>query len=161
MKTIPLSRGLEVIVDDDDYERFSKYKWHAHPQRNNLYAGRALKNFRVEVMHRIIVGAEKGEMVDHLNRNTLDNRKENLRIATIHHNNHNRVKGFRNKTGLRGVSVSEPHRWRASIRRNGVTQHLGCFASPAEAAKAYDQAAILIYGEHAVTNFDRDHHANR
>jgi hypothetical protein len=108
-------------------------------------------------MHRVILGAKNGQFVDHLNRDTLDNRRQNIRLTTINHNNHNRVKGFRNKTGFRGVSFSEGNkRWRASIRDNGRTRYLGCFGSPEDAAKAYDEAALQIYGEHAVTNFGRD-----
>lgn len=154
MATIPLTKGLVAIVDDSDVDLLSAYKWRAHNGRHSYYAGTSEGLHGVLLMHRLLAGAKAHEKVNHLNRDSLDNRRNNLRIATLAMNNHNRIKGLSNQTGFRGVSKDGQYdRWRAYIRRNRKTIYLGYFLSPQEAAKAYDVAALEIYSEHAVTNF--------
>jgi len=156
MKMIPLTKGLEAVIDDSDYERVSVHKWYAQRLRHNFYAARGNGRGKLQLMHRFLLNAKEGEFVDHLNRNTLDNRMLNIRITTRGVNGHNRIRGLKNKTGFRGVSkVHGAKTWRASIKKNGVPISLGCFATPKDAAIIYDQAALYLYGEHAVTNFDR------
>ena len=153
MKRIQLTRELETIVDDQDFDVLVQYAWYAHLMRPSFYAARGVGG-TILLMHRFLLNAKPGEVVDHLNRNSLDNRRTNIRIATRSINCHNRVKEFVNKTGFRGVSKAcEPNKWVAWIRKDRKSHYLGYFASPELAAHAYDVAALSIYGEHAVTNY--------
>ena len=105
-------------------------------------------------MHRIILNAPKGTMVDHINGNGLDNRKENLRLCTTRENNANQKKNRNNSSGYKGVAkASNCSKWRAYIRVDGVQRHLGNHNTPEEAARAYDAAAKKHFGEYAHLNF--------
>jgi len=80
-------KGLEVLLDPEDYEKFKNKKWH-------LLAGRYAANGH-DYLHRLIMSAPKGMVVDHRNHNTLDCRKKNLRIVTQTENCHNtKIKGY-------------------------------------------------------------------
>ncbi len=160
MKEIPLSGksgyGLFAIVDDEDYEELSKYKWHAFKSRptSATYAIRNPPNKKTtRRMHRLIMNPKKGEQVDHINGNGLDNRKSNLRICTNTQNQYNRKLNRRNKTGYKGVHWNkEKCKYRASIRHNKKLVFIGDFNSPIEAAKAYDEKALELFAEFAKTN---------
>jgi len=152
--TIPLIRKNEVmayaLIDDKDYSKIEGYKWTLH----RGYA-QAPHNKTTVFMHRLIVDAKKGEITDHINGNTLDNRQENLRIANSAQNSWNRRLGKRNTSGYKGVwkgGKHNPHRWRAAIQKGGKYMHLGYYATAEEAAQAYDKAAIKIYGAYASLN---------
>ena len=116
-------------------------------------------------MHREITNAPKGMQVDHINGNTLDNRKENLRVCTRSQNMMNRGKQNNNKSGYKGVSYMKkkdpnyeyPKPWRAQIKcpTNQKVIHLGCYKYPEQAARAYDKKAIELFGEYAQLNFPR------
>jgi hypothetical protein len=110
-------------------------------------------------VHNLIWLMAYGELptreLDHRDRNGLNNRLGNLRKTTDSHNNHNRALKS-NSSGFRGVSFSTrngPRPWRAAIRQAGRTKHLGYFATPEAAARAYDAAAIETHGDHAFPNF--------
>lgn len=159
MKTIPLTRGYIALVDDCDYDRLRQVKWHASVQRNNVYAygytSRKSGERKCLVMHRVIMGANHpSTQVDHVNHDGLDNRRVNLRLCL----NCENVKNARTRkdslSGLRGVKppFKSGWGWVARIRVNGNRLHLGTFASPAEAARAYDEAARKYHGEFANTN---------
>ena len=158
-KTIPLTQGFVCIVDDADYEWINARKWKASPEGPTcVYANRTVHgpNGRSsqERMHRIIAGAKEGELVDHINGDTLDNRRSNLRIADASHNSCNRksVRGssssFKGITWHRGV-----RKWQAAIKAHGRQHYLGVFASEVDAAKAYDAAAREMHGDFARLNF--------
>lgn len=108
-------------------------------------------------MHRAILGLESGDKRtgDHINHNTLDNRRPNLRIATVAQNCQNRKPHRNNKLGLKGVCAHTPRPglYRAYIRGNDVQRTLGYFHDPIEAARVYDAAVREMWGEFAVTNF--------
>lgn len=155
MRTIPLSRGYEAIVDDEDYERLSQYRWHAFVRvfgdREYVLARRSAGN-RTPLMHREILNAPDGVEVDHRNGNGLDNRRKNLRLCTRSQNMANTP----NKTrGLyRGVRKNtNGYRWTAKIGISGRQIVLGsAFETPELAAAAYNAAALREFGEFAVLN---------
>lgn len=162
MKEIELTQNKVAIVDDEDFMWLSMYQWQARKDRENYYAqkgeylgkdGNTYKTTTIQ-MSRFILGIEDSNIkVDHGNGNTLDNRKSNLRIATIRQNNCNlhELKS-NNTTGYRGVTKRndkiDGNMWRARIYlEDGRRKTLGHFSTPEEAAKAYDKAAREIYGE--------------
>lgn len=154
-KTIQLTQGKVAIVDDEDYEELSKYKWHYHAKG---YAARGTTVSeglgRLYIfMQRQILNAPKDMQVDHINRNRLDNRKSNLRLATRAENSRNSINSSKNANGYRGVKFDKRYgSWSAQIEVDGKHMHLGTFESSDVAARAYDEAAIKYHGAFAMTN---------
>lgn len=150
MKKIPLTKGKFAIVDDEDYEWLSERKWHIG---GSGYAVRFSKR-KCCLMHREIMKTPRGMDVDHINGNTLDNRKENLRNCTRSQNNMNRNAYRKTLSGFKGVYWDkEKHLWYSRITYSGTDFRLGYFRDPVDAALAYDDAARKHYGEFAHTNF--------
>lgn len=156
--TIPLTRGLVAVVDEEDYERVAAFKWHARPKykTDGFYAvngrgGAKPTSYGVQYLHRFVLSAPSDMFVDHINGDGLDNRRENLRLATLSQNNINIHRP--NPTGFRGVEKTQSGRWRARLVINRQL-HCSCpFDMPEEAAKAYDQMARQHHGAFAVLNF--------
>lgn len=157
-RTIPLNRGLIAIVDAHDYETLSAFKWYAtwSPSVRSFYAVRKTRfadGRRGHIrMHRVILGLERFDkrQGDHINHNTLDNRRSNLRIATCSENQRNTGANRRNTSGYKGVSFNKAAgRWRAAIRVHGERIHLGHYQSPEAAHAAYCTAAERLHGEFA------------
>lgn len=149
---LPLNRGLHAVVDDDDAERVSAYRWHANEVRPGaFYAATMIRGRRV-YLHRFLLSAPRGFPVDHANGDTLDNRRANLRVATFQQNAANSRRPERLVTRFRGV-YAEGARWRAQIGVNGRDQYLGTFDTPEEAARVYDRAAAAAFGAFARLNF--------
>lgn len=151
MREIPLTRGLMALVDDEDYELLSPHKWHASQANAKFYAARNSgrpPNRMPLRMHRIICPVPPGMQVDHINGNTLDNRRANLRPATHAQNVHNRGITRFNMSGYKGVTWNH-RRWMARIEVDGLPKYLGTFDSPAEAHAAYRVAAEKLHGEFA------------
>lgn len=134
-------------VDWIDYIHFGGVNWHLCSQGLYLYRKEAGRKIW---LHREINKTPKGLFTDHKNRQTLDNRRSNLRTANPAQNAHN-AKGTGGASGYKGVNKNG-NRWRAQIRINGKTTHLGNFKSQRQAAKAYDEAAKKHFGEYAWTN---------
>ena len=150
-----------VLIDEEDWEKISEYRWHlwSGPTNNTIYA--RVSNMGTG-MHRIILNAPKGTMIDHINGNGLDNRKENLRFCTKRENNANQKKNINNSSGYKGVAKASNYsysKWRAYIRVDYKQIHLGNHNTPEEAARAYDVAAKKYFGEYAHLNFpDKENH---
>lgn len=150
MREIILTQGKIALVDDADYESISKFRWYAHFNGSKWYAMRdtATEQFR---MHRQILGVTSNKiLVDHRNRDGLDNQRHNLRRATKAENAINSKLRKGNKSGLRGVHFDKARgKWAARLSY----RHLGRFDDPLEAARAYDRAALKHHGEFARLDF--------
>jgi hypothetical protein len=158
-RRIYLGEGRFTIVEPEDYYRFNNFHWTAKKAGDCFYAIRFLNTpdskLKFILLHREIMKAPKGLVVDHKNNDGLDNRRVNLRLATRSQNNINRRQD-KSKTLSRYVGVTfdkRRRRWVARIYVNGKSKFLGSFESEIEAAKAYDAAAKKYYGEFARPNF--------
>lgn len=145
--------GMYVLVDTDDYEKFKGMTWW-------LFAGKYAAcvlypdgKKKYEYMHRMIANPSEGYLVDHINGDTLDNRKCNLRVVTKAQNSMNSGVNSANTSGYKGVSLfKRTNRWRAYIILNDVNYHIGYFDCKHEAAKAYNKKALELFGEYAKLN---------
>lgn len=149
-KEIPLTQGKVALVDDEDYARVNSYKWHTQLYRGGCYAVRQIKTAPVQqiYMHRFIMDAPNGLEIDHKNGNGLDNRRSNLRICTESDNRKNRKLNYNNVSGYKGVYWDKKMRkWRAKIKVNRRTIHLGSFTTPESASLAYSHAANALFGK--------------
>lgn len=157
MKEIKLTQDKVALVDDEDFEYLNQWKWHTLKQRNRLYAIRSkgTKPFQKTIsMHQQIMEFPKGMHIDHIDGNGLNNQSKNLRICTNSQNLANRNKNITNTSGYKGVSLYKATgKWKASISVSGKLFYLGCYNTPEEAAKAYDEAARKYQKEFAVFNF--------
>jgi hypothetical protein len=152
-RVIPLTRGKFAIVDPQDYERLAEYKWYAAKITGNFYAQRGAKGTTIK-MHREIVDIPPGLVCDHRNHDTLDNRKSNLRICTQAQNSYNQLPRDGGTSRYKGVCWHRDHcRWEASIKHKGRTIHIGYYDYEADAAIAYDDMAVELFGEFACLNF--------
>jgi len=147
-----------VEVSEEDYIYLSFYTWML--MKANGYVKCNSRQLNKEPLHKIIarrIGLF-GEYIDHKDRNKLNCRRDNLRSASRSESNANRV--LSTPSGYRGVSWHEPtQKWQASIWKNRKIQYLGWFEDIEDAAKAYDQAAIIVHGNFAVLNFERSERA--
>lgn len=151
--TVRLSTpGYVALIDLEDLGRVRQYSWHADITPWGPYA-RAYTPARKVSLHRFIMGTPKGVQIDHRNGDGLDCRKENLRPATQTQNNGNRKKGKRGTSSYKGVRLRSYGRWQAKIKCNGVQRSLGHFSDEESAARAYDAAAVEVFGEFARLNF--------
>ena len=146
------------LVDDDDYDRVSVNSWRLQVNASgNEYAVHDVRrNGKVEkdLLHRVVLLAPVGSLVDHKNRDGLDNRRDNLRIATVSQNLGNRISTPNRTSKYKGVSWdSSRGKWRVSLRCNKINYELGRFDSEEVAAKAYDAKAVIVWGEFALLNF--------
>lgn len=155
---VELSRGFVALIDDEDAELVGRYKWWAHGRDRWVYAcawhryGPRWQDRRMIQMHRLIMGVWDGRKVDHRNHDTLDNRRDNLRLGTNANNQANRISAV-GTSRFKGVSWNtQKQKWRATIYREGRTIFLGYFDSEEEAALAYNAVAARMDGEFACLN---------
>lgn len=154
--TIPLSKGMVAIVDDEDYEFLSTMKWHVLQPTTGCFYAETYREGRKITMHSLLLAAPKGREVDHKNADGLDNRRGNLRLATRQQNCRNMRLRSDSTSGFKGVSRDKrnPRRpWVARIKVDGKHTHIGCFPSAEAAARAYDRFAVELFGDFARTNF--------
>jgi len=166
MKEIPLTRGYVALVDDEDFPDLSGKKWKADVRirsdgSKRVWAAREKYNagaVSTELMHRVIVDAPKGLEVDHVNGDSLDNRRTNLRLVTTMQNSRNQrtqgtYKGKTKSSKFKGVSFDKGSgQWSASICVGRRLKWLGRHESQEGAALAYNAAAVSLFGEHARLN---------
>lgn len=149
---IPLTRGEFAIIDEQDLELVTQYKWQCtiHGYASSAIPGQKKKK---QYMHRLIMDADDGEFVDHINHNKLDNRRENLRICSRAENVRN-SRSPEGKSQYKGVSFKPGRKkpWRSRIYVNGEQIILGDYLTEVEAAYAYDLAAKEHFGEFAYLN---------
>ncbi len=151
----------EVLIDDEDFELVSQYKWHLdkHYKRDAdiFYASACRRGTKNNLrMHTLIMNTPKGMEIDHKNTNTLDNRRDNLRVVTRQQNIWNRSIQRNNKCGFKGVYKDNHCRgykkYRARIRFNGKVKMSSRVMTPEEAALIYNKWALACYGEFAKLN---------
>jgi len=153
MKEIPLSgpkgKGLMMLVDDEDHEFLSQFKWYAKTDRNgDIYAQAWITPSRLLV---------PAPLVDHVNGNKLDNTRTNLREATSRQNSWNRALRSDSKTGYKGVQwIPSRRQYRARIQVGDKRIHSNYYGTAAEAARAYDAMAREHFGEFARLNFPNE-----
>jgi len=152
-REIELSRGLVAIVDDEDFEWLSAHSWCAKPTTGGkFYAHRGGRGHSI-YMHRAIMDAPVGLEVDHADRDTLNNRRENLRICTRSDNCANSANRI-GQSGFRGVALDKRNgKWFAMIFAEGKRTRIGSFEDPVHAALARDAAAKEKFGSFAILNF--------
>jgi hypothetical protein len=149
-KKIFFKKGGYTLVDKEDFNNLSRYNWRLFESNNHKYAITCL------LLHRFIMGKNipLNMCVDHINRNTLDNRKSNLRIIGFPDNGRNKEKFKGNYTSrYKGVSLYRPQRkWIAYVSYKGKTRYIGLFNEEIEAALAYNNYVKKIFGSFAVLN---------
>ena len=154
---LPLTCGKFALVDANLIDILMKRPWSYHP-RSAPTCGRVGGGSRVH-LHRFVMGVEDPDVkVDHRSGDTLDNRRRNLRVATVAKNCQNSIKKRRGRSSskYKGVHFHKgPRPWQAQIHVPGQPRHLGNFAKEEDAAIAYDAAARKWFGEFACVNFPR------
>lgn len=154
-REVQISRGHVAIVDDADYPLVRDLSWHAFPAGRHVYAYNGKGKGR-RAMHRLILGAVRGEVVDHINGNTLDNRRANLRRCTTAQNCRNRARNQNNSSGFKGVYWSaQRKKWAAQVKVNYEIRNLGFYDTAVAAACAYDKGAAELFGEFSRPNFQK------
>jgi len=147
-KLILTVSGVEVIIDEEDYNYLSQFSWYFHKSDGYVYRNiQHKRNSKRIQIHREIMNCPKGLIIDHINGNKLDNRRGNLRICSFAINSRNRKIPSNNKTGYMGVWFNGK-KFIAEIRKNDIKYFLGSFDTAIEAALAYDKKAIEFKFDH-------------
>ncbi len=156
MKEIPLTQGKVALVDDEDFEELSRYKWAANNTDGSRYY--AIRSSSIKSpggkhkisMHRFLVDAPSGMCVDHVDGDGLNNQRANLRVCSQAENTRNQGKRRDNTSGFKGVYFHKRDlKWHARIKTNGTQISLGYHNTPGEAYRAYCEAAKKYHGDFA------------
>lgn len=160
-REIALTKGYVAIVDDDDFDQLSQWKWcvvmTGRANSKRPYAARVAQKDgapRMILMHRRLCETPTGKVVDHINRNSLDNRRNNLRVCTRGENSQNSPShNDSHSSHYKGVCWHKRRgKWCARFRG----RHLGVFLNEKDAALAYDSAAYAYSPEYAYLNFKKE-----
>ncbi len=156
-KEIPLTQGYVAIVDDEDWPKLSKHKWHVVLLRTGSYAARRTRkseggNGSLVYMHRQLLGIVGSAQVDHADHDGLNNRRTNIRTCTKAQNMAN-LRKTRRTSRFKGVSwYKQDQKWSAQVTVDGTKLHLGYFDDEVLAARVYNGAAAEAFGEFALLN---------
>jgi len=154
-RLIALTQGQFAIVDAADFDWLSQWDWQACKKRCGFYARRTMqiKGRKMFIyMHNQIMDftPTRNRLIDHEDRNTLNNRRFNLRFATRQENQHNASIRTDSNSGFKGVGKHHASaKWQARIAFNGTRIYLGLFDTPEAAHAAYCEAATKYHGEFA------------
>lgn len=151
---VPLTRGFVAVIDIQDIDKVAGFNWFAVVQKHGAYAvRRASKEESLSgklSMHRAIMGNPDGVQIDHIDLDGTNNRRGNLRVASVLDNSYNRRKNSKNTSGYKGVCWNKAiGKWQAQIRANKIRKYLGLFDTPEMAYAAYCNAAMQYHGEFA------------
>lgn len=153
-------KGLVALIDKTD-ENLTGLSWHAHKGKGEYYyachregsGDRERLWLHNEVMMNMVGRPlDDDELVDHINRDKLDCRRSNLRIATRSQNEANKAKGSRGFSRYKGVTRTKGGKWKAEMTIDGLRLYLGTFEDEKHAAIAYNEAAVEHFGEYANIN---------
>lgn len=152
-KKLILTNGSIALVDDEDFEKVSRYSWYSlkgYAARTGSMPGEP----HTMLLHHVVTGTDYKYIVDHVNGDTLDNRKKKLRVATIQQNCFNKsVNKNKQSSKYKGVFWSkEKNLWLSLIKLNGKSNHLGYYDLEVDAAAAYNENAKILFGEYARLN---------
>lgn len=153
-RVIPLTQGYSAIIDEVDAPRVLKLKWNVHKNKYQVSAVASINGHNI-YLHRFILEAQPGQVIDHINRDKLDNRRSNLRFCTTSQNLANR-RAPKTASGYRGVRQENRRgklQFHARVERGGRVYYGPRRSSAVEAAADYDALALHHYGEFAVLNF--------
>lgn len=153
MKIIQLNqrkgvKGFVSKVDDEDYEILSKYKWHTNKSKSGSIYARSGIGF----IHRLVMKANKGQIIDHVDRDGLNNQKSNLRFCNRSQNACNKKSKQNGTSKYFGVYRQLNYNWISRITYNRRLYYLGTFKIELNAALAYNKKAIELHGEFARLN---------
>jgi hypothetical protein len=158
MKKIKLTQNKYAMVDDEDYDNLNQYKWRyslGYAVRTTLAKESSRDERRNVRMHRQIMNCDMDLEVDHIDGDTLNNKKSNLRICTHGQNMSNRKSSSVSGSKYLGVSWHKGNKmWQANITANGKQKNLGYSKTEDECARMYDKAAKELHGSFAALNFD-------
>ena len=153
VRWIPLGNGSYACVDAADYDWLRQWEWHTY---EGGYAARCENGKRI-FMHRQIMQAPKGAVVDHSDGNRANNCRSNLRVCTREENMRNIRKHSGSSSRFKGVGwMRQSRKWYARIWYMGKRIRLGYFTDEAAAARAYDRKAVELFGPYARVNFPRE-----
>ncbi len=155
MKEIKLTKGQYALVDDEDYANLNQFRWQVNGKGkpgNSFYAVRGINGQGQDAptvrMHREIMEAKKGQIVDHIDGNSLNNQRSNLRFCTTRENALNSKHRINNTSGYRGVSWNKQiEKWSVDLWYYGKKVHMGYFIDKERAVDAYKKAAKEHYGK--------------
>jgi hypothetical protein len=169
VRRIPLTQGCVALIDADEFDRehtvefpnglvwrgrICEQSWAAKVKPHTTYAKASLGSSLELRLHRVVMDAKVGELIDHQDGNGLNNTRENLRRATHQGNSANSRSQRGSVSRFKGVGYhKQARKWEAFIRHEGKKQHLGLHDDEESAARAYDEMAIRLFGEFAKPNF--------
>lgn len=156
MREIELTNGGVTIVDDEDYDFLSSFRWN---RTDDLHTSYAIKCFWFKELskrqtiglHRFVLVCNSGLHIDHIDGNGLNNQKSNLRVCLPRQNQYNARKRIDNSVGLKGVTFVRG-RYHSQIQFNEIHKFLGSFSTPEEAHLAYVEASRKLHGEFSSTD---------
>ena len=162
MAYLELTKGFKTRLDAKDADAMGAFNWYAQTgsgNRKRMYAARRVGgrlNGKIIYLHRILTGAKTHQQVDHINGDSLDNRRRNLRLCSHGQNRMNSLRYSSNTSGFKGVSFrKDTGMWDCRLTVKGRQIIGGCFKTAELAAHAYDRLSKKYHGKFGYLNFPR------